>query len=56
MWFFKNKMCMSKARHNSKTAVITEANNGIGKETARNFYGRGTLNYFKIILNCYIEF
>ncbi|XP_071647760.1 retinol dehydrogenase 12-like [Temnothorax longispinosus] len=47
MWFF-NKMCMSKARLDSKTVVITEASGGIGKETARDLYARGA----RVILAC----
>ncbi|CAL1675389.1 unnamed protein product [Lasius platythorax] len=47
MWFFK-KMCTSKARLDGKTVVITGANSGIGKETARDFYGRGA----RVILLC----
>lgn len=47
MWLFK-KMCTSKMRLDGKTAVITGANSGIGKETARDFYGRGA----RVILLC----
>ncbi|XP_024873070.1 retinol dehydrogenase 12-like [Temnothorax curvispinosus] len=47
MWFF-NKMCMSKARLDSKTVVITGASGGIGKETARDLYARGA----RVILAC----
>ncbi|CAL1675391.1 unnamed protein product [Lasius platythorax] len=47
MWFFK-KMCTSKARLDGKTVVITGANSGISKETARDFYGRGA----RVILLC----
>lgn len=47
MQFFK-KMCTSKVRLDGKTVVITGANNGIGKETARDFYGRGA----RVILLC----
>lgn len=44
MW---HKMCTSTARLDDKIAVITGANTGIGKETARDFYRRGK-NIIKI--------
>ncbi|XP_011259617.2 retinol dehydrogenase 11 [Camponotus floridanus] len=47
MWSFK-KMCTSNARLEGKTVVITGASSGIGKETARDFYGRGA----RVILAC----
>jgi len=40
MWQFHSQ-CTSETRLVNKTVVITGANTGIGKETARDFYRRG---------------
>ncbi|XP_072742566.1 retinol dehydrogenase 11-like [Anoplolepis gracilipes] len=47
MWTY-HKSCTSKVRLDNKVAVITGANTGIGKETARDFYKRGA----RVILAC----
>ncbi|XP_072767901.1 retinol dehydrogenase 12-like [Anoplolepis gracilipes] len=47
MWTY-HKLCSSNARLDNKVVVITGANTGIGKETARDFYRRGA----RVILAC----
>ena len=41
-------VCKSKARLDGKTVIITGSNTGIGKETAKDFYGRGA----RVIMAC----
>lgn len=54
MKFFKAGKCVSKARLDGKTAIVTGSNTGIGKITAREFYRIGKCNfisYLYLILN-----
>ena len=46
--FCAGGVCKSKARLDGKTVIITGSNAGIGKETAKDFYGRGA----RVIMAC----
>ncbi len=44
--FFQRSRCVNKVRLDDKIAVITGANTGIGKETARDLSQRGAEVFF----------
>ena len=46
--FFAGGVCRSSARLDGKTVIVTGCNAGIGKEAAKDFYGRGA----RVIMAC----